>query len=657
MHKFIHRSRRIAAKVYLKGKSVLEHLSRPSEIEKVLAKLPQPAGAQSIAGRVVVITGGTQGVGLVLARHFAKAGAVVVINGRRREGLDQALATLSGEGLRVHGVLADVATDEGARALIRDAVAAAGGLDVIVNNAAVGGAYGVKAWEGGTDDFAETLRCNVVGPFAVSSAAIRWFREAGRPGRIINVSTIATERVYPGILPYTVSKVALESMNRQLAADIPEGDIVVTAITLPSVQTERKFGHDWAATELLPPADIVLPAFEHAATAPGHLLHGRVISASRYMRDAYAEGAVAGPISAMQPILYPPLMLDGAEIARDPGKLVVLDRAENQYGAAPAVKAALEQSLATRSPAFYPDDRYRALKGALSAEFNLPAESFAIGPGSWELINRIVELYAKPGEEVVSSNPGWFGFNLVCGRRGVKQTCVPFDLGGDNRPPSHNIPGYISAIGPLTRLVYIISPSNPEGVPLPHEELRALLAGIPKDMPVLFDEAYAEFGDPGEGADAAALIREGHTNLIGLRTFSKFHALAGLRIGYAYAHPDRADLIRRLEHIFSVAHVAEVAAVAALGDTAHREALHARARAERQRVFAALRQAGLAPLPSAAPYILIRKPAKFELFAEAALREGIVIAPYSFHQDNYAMYPVGAPEQNDRLLAILTRFL
>lgn len=651
----IHRSRRLAARSIRVGRRILTELRTPSDVERLMQVLPVVVSAQSgLADKVVVITGSTQGVGLVVARRFGGLGAKLVINGRRAEAVRDAVALLQKEGLQVKGVVADVATAAGAQALIAGAVESFGTFDILVNNAAIAGPY-AAAWDASATDVGETVRVNFTGPILCALEAVRWLTAHNKSGRVVNVSSITTEGEYPKFTHYSTTKAGLEAFTRYIAADLPDAQVVVAALILPSVRTERKVAADWASAELLAPADVVVPAFEYCATGPAHLLHGRTISAARFVAQPIAEAQFAGVASMRQQIQYPELVIHGQITPRDPGQLVLLDRAENQHGTSPKALAAMVESLTKHGPNYYPDERFTALRNALSQEHGLSADYFALGPGSWELISRTVQLFAKPGEEVVSSGPGWFGFNVTCQRHGVVPKLVPFDRGATGNRPSHNLEAMRKAITPRTRLVYLISPSNPEGVTLQHAEVREFLSDLPPDLPVMIDEAYAEYADDAGMVDVPALVRESNNAVIGLRTFSKFYAMAGLRVGYAYARPGLIDLIRRSEQIFTLAHVAEVAAVAALADKEHRFRVFEASRSARQTMQRGLDELGLAHIPSNAPYVFAEAPKDFEGLVKTLAEEGIVIAPYRFEDGRMVMLPVGTTDQCARILDAIRR--
>lgn len=652
----LHRFKTFAAKVTMVSRRVFSrvrsHFSTPDAVEQQMARLPLIQSADDLAGKVVLITGASQGVGLVLARAFADKGAFVALVGRRKEPLDAAAKAIGDDKARAFA--GDVSTPGTADRLVAEIAAAYGPVDILINNAGVGGPWGKPFWEVSEEDYAETIRINLDGAFQMGRAVAAAAVSAQRPCRIINVTSVATEMSVPGIAAYSSSKAGLEDLTRAMASDAAGGGVVAVTVSLHSVQTERKAAHDWASNALLPPTAVVVPAFLHAATAPAGQVQGRSIAAWRFADEAAAEALLAGPVAAIKPIAYPPFMHRGAEVARDPLRFSINDRAENPYGPSDLVAEAVQKALRAAPLSHYPEERHETLTAALAAHHDLPADSFAIGNGSWEVLARLVSIFAKRGEEVVSHSPGWFGFNMVCARAGVQQVTSPFTLTGPDGP-SHNLDALLERITPRTRLVYLIHPSNPEGVPLRQSEMEAFLAKIPDHLPVIVDEAYIDYATGEALFDTVAAVRNSGKNIIGLRTFSKFHALAGARVGYAYARPELADLIRRSEHIFAVSSLSEAAAVAALKDTARNTRLRGVFDAERARVTEGLAARGLDPLPSEAPYVLAKRPEGIEAAMDALEDQGIYIARYAFHGDQYMMFPVGKPATTDAIFKALDR--
>ncbi|HVO01287.1 MAG TPA: SDR family NAD(P)-dependent oxidoreductase [Candidatus Cybelea sp.] len=657
MKAYVRRFRRLGAKVTQRGRRVLDMLQKPSEVDLLMAQLPKVGNAKQLSETVVVITGSSKGIGRVVALAFAAKGARVVVNGRDPAALDHVVQEISAQGGRAVGVCADVSTEAGAHAVLDQAIQAFGQVDVLINNAAVAGPWGVKGWEAGIQEFEETIRANLVGPFACAKYAIDWMIRHHRPGRVVNVSSIATEGNHAGILAYGTSKAALEALTRYLANDLGSSGVTVVTISPHSVRTEAKAARRWDEAELLPPAECLVPAFEHVALAPAHMVHGRIVSTQRFLVDAYAESILASPTAAARRMAYEPMRHHGVVVERDPSAFTLMDRAENRYGPSPKAKAVLAQALTPAMLTYYPDQDYTKLRRVLAAEHALPEEAFVIGNGSWELIGRLVQEFVKPGEEVVSNNPGWFGFNLVCNRRNVALNRVPFRLRAGNELPHHNLEGILNAIGPRTRLVYLISPSNPEGVTLKHDEFANFLERVPPDLPVIVDEAYAEYASDPEMLNTPRLVASSDRTLVGLRTFSKFYGLAGMRIGYAFAKPAFTDLLWRQGQIFNVSGLAEAAATASLTDMDHRADIHAQFTKERQRLFGALNDLGLKHIPSQAPYVLVERVAPLPKLIERFQDAGIYIPNFEFYDGEFIMLPIGTTAENDRNLGILRSLL
>ncbi len=635
-----HRLKTFAAKATLVARRVRAHFTTPDSIETTIRNLPYVANEGELAGKVVLVTGAGQGVGLVLAGALAEAGARVALMGRNLAPLEHAKQRLIAQGAVVQVVVGDASDPEAAERALAEIDARLGGVDILVNNAGVGGPWGKPFWEADPRAFREAIDINLSGAFLMARAAARLAVAQNRPLRIINVSSLATEMPGAGMAAYNSSKSGLESLTRAMAADGDGHGITVVTLSLHSVQTERKAAHDWASNALLPPAPVVVPAFLHVATAPAAEVQGRVVASWRYLAAPEAETLLAGPKSLLVPIAYPPFLHQGQATARDPLRFSIHDRAENPWGPSPEALQAIDRSLQAAPLSHYPDERLSELTGMLAHLHGLPEASFAFGPGSWEVLARLVSLFAKPGEQVVSHDPGWFGFNLVCRRAGVTQARARFHLGDAQSPPSQNLRAILDRITPQTRLVYLINPANPEGTPLLQAEMDEFLDALPPRLPVIIDEAYIEYAAASGIFDTVAAVKLRRNAIIGLRTFSKFYGLAGARVGYAYAAPDLAQLVRNTENIFSLSSPSAAAAAAALADRAYYAALHARFINERKTVFQGLEQRGLAPLPAETPFVLAHRPQNAEELFERLENEGIYIARYAFHGDRYMMYPV-----------------
>lgn len=188
-----------------------------------------------LAGKVAVITGASRGIGAAIARGLAEFGATVVLSSRRQEGVDETAAELTGAGFQAAGIAAHVGDPEQLNALVNTVCDRYGGIDIVVNNAAVNPMFGPVA---GADlgVLEKILTVNVKGPFELCRLAYPMMQARGG-GAVINVSSIGGLRPEPMLGLYSVSKAALLSLTKVLAVEWAADGIRVNAICPGLVQT------------------------------------------------------------------------------------------------------------------------------------------------------------------------------------------------------------------------------------------------------------------------------------------------------------------------------------------------------------------------------------------------------------------------------------
>jgi histidinol-phosphate aminotransferase len=208
----------------------------------------------------------------------------------------------------------------------------------------------------------------------------------------------------------------------------------------------------------------------------------------------------------------------------------------------------------------------------------------------------------------------------------------------------------LEAITPRTRLIFIPNPNNPTGTLISQHEIDSFISRVPEQIMVVFDEAYFEFLD--NPPDTLRFVREGR-NVIVLRTFSKIHGLAGLRIGYALARPDVIDVLHRTRQPFNVNTIAQAGALAALEDDAHlRETKRVidEGRACLQEQFAEMK---VPFVPGVANFVMVNVGDGCAVF-EQLLRRKIIVRPLKgYGLPEWVRISVGTMEQNKRLIAAL----
>ncbi len=334
-------------------------------------------------------------------------------------------------------------------------------------------------------------------------------------------------------------------------------------------------------------------------------------------------------------------MAEQAGIPAD--KVIRLNANENPYGPSPKVAEALA-SLPTE---IYPDPLQRRLRQAIGDYYGVDPERVIAGAGSDELIDLLFRLFVSPGDRVLDCDPTFGMYTFCAAIAGAEVKSVPRDADFEI-----DVPGVVDAVDSRTKMVFINSPNNPTGNPATEEQLRALLD---TGLVVAVDEAYYEFS----GETAAGLVHE-YENLVVLRTFSKWAALAGLRVGYGFMSPALVSRIISIKSPYNVNSGGEVAALASLEDTDFLLAQVKLVVEERGRVFSMLeKMRGIRPLPSGGNYILFElAPGRAAAVFEALASLGIFLRRFGHPRlKDYIRTSVGTPAQNDALIEALSELV
>ncbi|MFY9753407.1 MAG: histidinol-phosphate transaminase [Candidatus Acidiferrales bacterium] len=240
--------------------------------------------------------------------------------------------------------------------------------------------------------------------------------------------------------------------------------------------------------------------------------------------------------------------------------LVQLASNENPLGPSPLAIAAARNALASANR--YPDDNSSALRDALAHLHSVPSENILLGNGSTELIDLAARTVLLPGDLAVVSH-GTFPLYATAVRSARAESIeIP------SRDFAPDLEAIARAVAPSTKLIYLANPNNPTGTMFSGAALSRFLDSIPKTILVALDEAYCDYVARSDYPRSLDLLRGGR-NLLVLRTFSKIHGLAGLRIGYGLAPAVLVRAMNAIRMIYNTSRVAHAAALAALGDSDH----------------------------------------------------------------------------------------
>jgi histidinol-phosphate aminotransferase len=291
----------------------------------------------------------------------------------------------------------------------------------------------------------------------------------------------------------------------------------------------------------------------------------------------------------------------GKSKAPDPSIVPVkLSSNENILGYSPAAIAAYQAASGALNR--YPDSTHAALRAAISERYRLEPQRLVFGCGSDEIFALLNQVYLEPGDNIVMGRYGFAAYAI--GARAC-QAEVRF---ADEPALTTHVDNMLAQVDDRTRIVFFANPSNPTGTIISHAEVARLHAGLPDNVILVIDGAYAEFCEDPGFSDGLGLAR-GAGNVVVTRTFSKLHGLAGLRVGWAYGPPAVAAAVDRIRLPFNVNIPAHEAAVAALADQDFQDRSLDLVRQWRPWLAQQLGGLGLEVTPSHANFLLVHFPA------------------------------------------------
>ncbi len=299
----------------------------------------------------------------------------------------------------------------------------------------------------------------------------------------------------------------------------------------------------------------------------------------------------------------------------------------------------------------YPDGAAQELRAALGKTYGLDPERIVCGAGSEELISLIVRSYAGIGDELVYSQNGFLMYPICAKAVGAKPVAAP------EKDMRSDIEALLKAVTPKTKVMLLANPNNPTGSYLTKAEVEDLHARLPANVLLVIDAAYAEFVDAPDYDDGASLAAK-HPNVATLRTFSKIHGLAGLRVGWGFCGGDIAGVVNRVRGAFNVSVPAQAAAIAALGDHDFVKKSAALARQGRAYLTRELSALGLKVWPSVTNFLLIEFGPKAEEIRIALRDRGIFIRQMgAYSLPTHLRISLGTMEDNEAVVAALREII
>lgn len=342
----------------------------------------------------------------------------------------------------------------------------------------------------------------------------------------------------------------------------------------------------------------------------------------------------------------------GQQMPEVPAGAIKISSNENPYGPGPHVVAAVNKALAGEG------NRYgrsgMVLTTAVAKSLDLPAASVLMASGSGDLLRAAVLAYTSATKALVTAVPSYEGPVRIAEALKVPISGVPVTAG-----MGLDLPAMVTAASKGAGLAFICNPNNPTGTFLSKAAVTEAISAIRTASPstlVLIDEAYFDCVDDPTYGSVAALAASTPGVLV-LRTFSKIHGLAGMRIGYAVGHPDTLATYRLYVGQSVISAASAAAAVASLQDTAYYQEQRRLNSVGRAWTTKALTEMGYAPVPSQTNFVLVDVKRDVREFNAACRAKGVLVARPFPPLDTHARISIGTPDEMTRALAVFREVL
>lgn len=333
-----------------------------------------------------------------------------------------------------------------------------------------------------------------------------------------------------------------------------------------------------------------------------------------------------------------------AALGIDPDKVIDFSSNILPEGPSPSVHETLQKARIDR----YPDRESAALVGVISRVYGLDASRVVIGNGCSELIHLVASAFLNGNSHVLVLGPTFSEYERVCKLQGCQVTELR------SAPSEQFLVSPSRVLQALEKnkpeLVWLCNPNNPTGRSIPPDHLLHWLDSFPRTLFVI-DESYIEFTEA-----LSTVIHADRPNLIVLRSLTKLHAIAGLRLGFAVAAKELINNMRMHRIAWSVNAIAQVAGAAALQDTDYYQTALLRLQAEKKRLVASLSQMGFRPIPSDTCYFLLQVSDSSNTRQKLLNRGLLVRSCDSFALSDFVRISVRTQSENEQLIDALVQF-
>jgi histidinol-phosphate aminotransferase len=341
--------------------------------------------------------------------------------------------------------------------------------------------------------------------------------------------------------------------------------------------------------------------------------------------------------------------------SKAPGVAKVFKLSSNETPLGPSPKAIAAYKAAAARLEDYPDGDATDLRAAIGRAFGLDPARIVCGAGSDELIGMLTTAYLTDGDEVIHTEHGFLMYPLYALSHGAK----PIAVGEADH--TADVDAILAAVTERTRIVFVANPNNPTGTYVPFDAIKRLHQKLPANVILALDAAYAEYVQRNDYEAGIELVATSE-NVVMLRTFSKIHGLAAVRLGWLYGPAHIVDVLNRVRSPFNINTPAMMAGIAAIEDTGHVERSIAHNTRWRDWLTDEIGKLGLKVTPSVANFVLIHFPETDGRTAKDAdeflMKRGLILRRVSgYGLPNALRMTVGTEEANRLVVQALKEFL
>src|SRR3954447_6870517 len=343
----------------------------------------------------------------------------------------------------------------------------------------------------------------------------------------------------------------------------------------------------------------------------------------------------------------------GKSSAPGVAKVFKLSSNETPLGASPAAIEAY--GSVGRHLEEYPDGGSTDLRDAIGRALGLDPNRIVCGAGSDDILNLLARAYLKDGDEAIHTRHGFLVYPIATLGAGATPVVA------EEREYTADVDAILSKVTARTRMVFLANPNNPTGTYIPFDEVKRLHAGLPKNVLLVIDAAYAEYVRRNDYESGIELVATSE-NVVMTRTFSKIYGLAGLRLGWMVAPAEVVDAVNRIRGPFNVNAPALAAGAAAIADDAHVAAAVVHNEEWLAWLSREISALGLEVTPSVGNFVLIHfpsEPGRTAREADAFLtRRGLVLRGVgAYGLPNALRMTIGDAEANRLVVEALAEFL